>query len=126
MIFWTRPHPKAANPTAPTCARPSYWNNTDDILYVWVALKAAAAGVSKIGIASAAGSITGKIVRSGTTVKNYDFSNTVIPLTIITTISSPLSENLFLSFTIFLFIPLFIPLHDILIAEVYIYAHLLL
>lgn len=51
-------------------------------------------------------------------------SNTVIPLTIITTISSPLSENLFLSFTIFLFIPLFIPLHDILIAEVYIYAHL--
>lgn len=90
MIFWTRPHPKAANPTAPTCARPSYWNNTDDILYVWVALKAAAtvtitsgsntgswylpAGVSKIGIASAAGSITGKIVRSGTTVKNYDSS----------------------------------------------------
>lgn len=99
MILWTRPHPKAATPTAPTCARPSYWNNTDDNLYVWVALKAAAtvtitsgsntgswslpAGVSKIGIASAAGSITGKIVRSGTTVKSYDssgsFSYTLTP-----------------------------------------------
>lgn len=90
MILWTRPHPKAATPTAPTCPRPSNWNNTDDNLYVWVALKAAAtvtitsgrnsgswylqAGVNKVGIASAAGTITGKIVRDGTTVKSYDSS----------------------------------------------------
>ncbi|ADV23630.1 glucan endo-1,3-alpha-glucosidase agn1 [Cryptococcus gattii Ru294] len=90
MILWTRPHPKAATPTAPTCARPSNWNNTDDNLYVWVALKAAAtvtitsgsnsgswylqAGVNKVGIASAAGTITGKIVRDSTTVKSYDSS----------------------------------------------------
>ncbi|WVQ80186.1 hypothetical protein IAT38_002291 [Cryptococcus sp. DSM 104549] len=90
MVFWTRPHPKAATPSSPTCSRPTNWDYTDDLLYVWVALKSAAtvtitsgsntgtwnlaAGVSKISVSSGAGVITGKIVRSGSTVKSYTSS----------------------------------------------------
>nr|XP_018261580.1 uncharacterized protein I303_06018 [Kwoniella dejecticola CBS 10117]OBR83738.1 hypothetical protein I303_06018 [Kwoniella dejecticola CBS 10117] len=88
LVLWTRPHPKAANPTSPSMARPTGWDNTDDLLYVWVVLKSAAtvtvtsgsntvswnlgAGVNKVSVKSAAGTIGAKIVRNGATVKSYD------------------------------------------------------
>ncbi|WWD19155.1 hypothetical protein CI109_103613 [Kwoniella shandongensis] len=99
MVFWTRPHPKAANPTNPTVSRPTRADATDDLLYVWLVLKAPAtvtitsgtntaswnlnAGVNKVSVKSGAGAIGGKIVRSGATVKSYDstgsFSYTLTP-----------------------------------------------
>ncbi|OCF75909.1 hypothetical protein I204_03206 [Kwoniella mangroviensis CBS 8886] len=88
LVLWSRPHPKAATATSPSMSRPTGWNNTDDLLYVWVVLKSAAtvivtsgsnsvswnlsAGVNKVSVKSAAGSIGAKIVRSGSTVKSYD------------------------------------------------------
>lgn len=87
---WSRPHPKAAtasNPTNPL-GRPTRWETTDDNLYVVVTLASAgtvtinsgsntatwnlAAGMSKLSIASAAGPIGVKIVRSGAQVKALD------------------------------------------------------
>ncbi|WVQ72136.1 hypothetical protein IAR50_001681 [Cryptococcus sp. DSM 104548] len=99
LVLWSRPHPKAAVPSAPTNAQPTNWNYTDDNLYVWVALKSAAtvsitsgsntvswslpAGVSKLSVASSAGNIGASIVRSGSTVKSYSssgsFSYTLTP-----------------------------------------------
>ncbi|WWD02288.1 hypothetical protein V865_000327 [Kwoniella europaea PYCC6329] len=88
LVLWSRPHPKAATATSPSMSRPTGWNNTDDLLYVWVVLKSAAtvtvtsgsnsvswnlsAGVNKVSVKSAAGSIGAKIIRSGSTVKSYD------------------------------------------------------
>ncbi|WVW85518.1 hypothetical protein I302_107556 [Kwoniella bestiolae CBS 10118] len=88
LVLWTRPHPKAATATSPSMSRPTGWDNTDDLLYVWVVLKSAAtvtvtsgsntaswnlnAGVNKVSVKSAAGTISAKIVRSGFTVKSYD------------------------------------------------------
>ncbi|OCF44040.1 hypothetical protein I317_02148 [Kwoniella heveanensis CBS 569] len=88
LVLWTRPHPKAASASAPSMDRPRGWNYTDDLLYAWVALKAASqvtvtsgsnsvtwnlpAGVSKLSVKSNAGTIGAKIVRSGSTVKSYD------------------------------------------------------
>ncbi|WVF67574.1 hypothetical protein IAT40_002332 [Kwoniella sp. CBS 6097] len=88
LVLWTRPHPKAASASSPSMDRPRGWNYTDDLLYVWVALKAASqvtvtsgsnsvtwnlpAGVSKLSVKSNAGTIGAKIVRSGSTVKSYD------------------------------------------------------
>jgi glucan endo-1,3-alpha-glucosidase len=88
MWLWSRPHPKAANPTAPTLSRPNYWDTTEDNLYAIVLLSSAAtvtinsgantgtwnlqAGVNKLSLASAPGAIGGKIVRSGKQVKSFD------------------------------------------------------
>ncbi|ODN83711.1 hypothetical protein L202_01805 [Cryptococcus amylolentus CBS 6039] len=90
LVLWSRPHPKAATPSAATNSRPTNWNYTDDNLYVWVALKSAAtvsitsgsntvswslaAGVSKLSVASSAGTIGASIVRSGSTIKSYSSS----------------------------------------------------
>ncbi|WVR09514.1 hypothetical protein IAU60_006582 [Kwoniella sp. DSM 27419] len=99
LVLWTRPHPKAANPTNPSMARPTGWDNTDDLLYAWITLSSPAtvtvmsgsngqnwnlpAGVSKVSVKSAAGAISAKIVRSGKTVKSYDstgsFNYTLTP-----------------------------------------------
>lgn len=86
--LWSRPHPKAANPTNPTDSRPAHWEWTDDNLYVVVTLSSPAsvsinsgantatwnlpAGLSKLKIASAQGSIGAKIVRGNNVVKSYD------------------------------------------------------
>ncbi|WWC71473.1 uncharacterized protein I206_105431 [Kwoniella pini CBS 10737] len=88
LVLWSRPHPKDAVPTSPSMARPTGADNTDDLLYVWVVLKSAAtvtassgnntvswnlgAGVNKVSVKSAAGSIGAKIIRNGATVKSYD------------------------------------------------------
>ncbi|ODN90837.1 hypothetical protein L198_06154 [Cryptococcus wingfieldii CBS 7118] len=90
LVLWSRPHPKAATPSAATNSQPTNWNYTEDNLYVWVALKSAAtvsitsgsntvswslaAGVSKLSVASSAGTIGASIVRSGSTVKSYSSS----------------------------------------------------
>ncbi|KAK4683990.1 glucan endo-1,3-alpha-glucosidase, partial [Tremellales sp. Uapishka_1] len=99
MVLWSRPHPKDAVPSAPTNARPTSADYTDDNLYAFVTLKSAAtftltsgnntaswnlaAGVNKLSLSSAAGAIGGKIVRSGATVKSYnstgDFSYVLVP-----------------------------------------------
>lgn len=88
LWLWSRPHPKDATPSSPTNARPNNYAATDDQLYVVATLASDAtvtissgantatwnlpAGLSKLAIASAAGSITAKIVRAGATVKSYD------------------------------------------------------
>ncbi|WVQ95055.1 hypothetical protein IAU59_002147 [Kwoniella sp. CBS 9459] len=88
LVLWSRPHPKAATASSPSMDRPRGWNYTDDLLYVWVVLKAASqvtvtsgtnsvtwnlpAGVSKLSIVSKPGTIGAKIVRSGATVKSYN------------------------------------------------------
>jgi len=97
--LWTRPHPKAANPSAPTNPRPDNWNTTEDNLYVLVMLTSASrvtitsgsnqgvwwlqAGVNKLSIASAPGSIGAKIERNNTPIKTFDstgqFSYTTTP-----------------------------------------------
>lgn len=90
--LWSRPHPKAANPTNPTNARPTNWDYTDDNLYVVVTLSSAAnvnirsgsnsatwslpSGLSKLSLASSAGTIGATITRGSTTVKNYDSTGT--------------------------------------------------
>ena len=100
MWLWTRPHPKAANPTAPTAQRPDHWETTDDKLYALVLLTAPAtvkvfsginqgswslpAGLSKISISSAVGTIGGDVKRGGKVVKSFDsagqFSYTATPV----------------------------------------------
>lgn len=86
--MWSRPHPKAATATNPTNARPTNWDYTDDNVYALVTLSSAAtvvvhtgantatwnlpAGINKLSVGSAAGSIGVNITRSGTLVKSYD------------------------------------------------------
>jgi glucan endo-1,3-alpha-glucosidase len=86
--LWSRPHPRAPNPTNPTNSRPTHWDWTNDNLYVVVTLSSAAtvqiqsgsnyanfnlpAGMSKLAVASAAGVIKAQIVRGSSTVKSYD------------------------------------------------------
>lgn len=88
MWLWTRPHPKDANPTNPTVRRPDHWETTDDNLYALVLLTGPAsvrvfsgsnegnwelpAGISKIRIASAVGTIGGEIRRADRVVKSFD------------------------------------------------------
>ncbi|WWC90609.1 uncharacterized protein L201_005545 [Kwoniella dendrophila CBS 6074] len=99
LVLWSRPHPKSAVPTSPSMSRPTGADNTDDLLYVWVVLKSPAtltvnsgsnvaswnlqAGVNKVSVKSAAGSIGAEIIRNGSTVKSYDstgsFSYTLTP-----------------------------------------------
>jgi glucan endo-1,3-alpha-glucosidase len=92
LWLWSRPHPKAATPTAPTAPQPSGWSYTDDNLYAIAMLSAPAnvtitsgankgnwylpAGVNKISLASAPGSIAGSIVRGTATVKAYNSTGT--------------------------------------------------
>ncbi|TXT15624.1 hypothetical protein VHUM_00127 [Vanrija humicola] len=87
LWLWSRPHPRAANPTKPSMARPNHWDWTDDNLYVVVTLASPAAvtisagantatwnlpaGLSKLKIASAPGTIGAKIVRGNNAVRSY-------------------------------------------------------
>ncbi|KAL7419081.1 hypothetical protein Q5752_005917 [Cryptotrichosporon argae] len=100
LYLWSRPHSKNATPSAPTNPKPTYWDYTDDNLYAIAILASPATvtvtsgtnyatyylnkGVNKIALASAVGTITGKIVRNGATVKSYDstgaFSYTATPV----------------------------------------------
>ena len=86
--LWSRPHPKAATAVKPTNARPTNWDYTDDNVYALITLSSAAtvvlhtgthaatwnlpAGINKLSLGSAAGSIGANITRSGTLVKSYD------------------------------------------------------
>ncbi|KAK8854700.1 hypothetical protein IAR55_003439 [Kwoniella newhampshirensis] len=88
MVFWTRPHPKGATATSPSMAKPTRWEDTDDLLYAWITLKSPATvtvysgsnsvswnlntGVNKVSVKSAPGVIGGKIVRGGATTVSYD------------------------------------------------------
>ena len=89
MIYlWSRPHSKNAVPSAPTLAKPSNWQDTDDNLYAVILLSSPAevvitsgsnsatwnapAGLSKFSVPSSPGSISGCIYRGGNEVKSYD------------------------------------------------------
>ncbi|CAD6570391.1 MAG: hypothetical protein TREMPRED_005793 [Tremellales sp. Tagirdzhanova-0007] len=92
LWLWTRPHPKTANATAPSMAKPTRWDDTDDNLYAVVTLSSPAnvtiysgtntgswslpSGISKLSLASLPGVIGGKIVRGSSTVKTYDSTGT--------------------------------------------------
>jgi glucan endo-1,3-alpha-glucosidase len=87
IIIWSRPHPKSANPTAPTLARPRNWQYTDDTLYAFVlavtdcqvTLTSGAntmtvnvkAGSSRLSITSAPGQISTSMSRNGKVVVQY-------------------------------------------------------
>lgn len=97
---WSRPHPKAANPSAPTNPRPDNWNTTDDNLYVVVMLTSASrvvitsgantgtwslqAGVNKLSLASSPGPIGARIERNNVRIKALDstgqFNYTTTPV----------------------------------------------
>lgn len=84
IYIWSRPHPHDATPSAPSMARPTNWQDTDDNLYAFVFAMAASTvtltagtntrsftvspGVTKLSLTSGAGAISGSIVRSGSTV----------------------------------------------------------
>lgn len=88
--LWSRPHPKGATASSPSnsLGRPQRWEYTEDNLYVVVTLASAGqvtinsgsntatwnlpAGLSKLSIASAAGSIGATIKRGGNTVKAFN------------------------------------------------------
>ncbi len=85
--MWSRPHPHDATPTAPTLARPTRWQDTDDNLYALVfatancsvTLTAGAnvrsfnvdAGLTRLSMSSAPGGIAGVMARGGKTVAQY-------------------------------------------------------
>lgn len=96
---WSRPHPKAAVPTAPTNPRPNNADWTDDNAYALVLLAEPAQvtlesgrnkavfklnkGMNKVAVASAEGPIKVQIDRNGKSVKTLDttgkFSYTTKP-----------------------------------------------
>jgi glucan endo-1,3-alpha-glucosidase len=98
--LWSRPHPKAATPSAPTNPRPDNWDTTEDNLYVLVMLTFASRvvitsggntgtwwlqpGVNKLSIASSPGSISARIERNNVRIKAFDstgqFSYTNTPV----------------------------------------------
>lgn len=87
---WSRPHPKAANPTAPTNPRPNHADWTDDNAYALVLLAEASdvvlesgvnkatfkldKGMNKVAVASAEGPIKVTVNRGGKAVKSLDTS----------------------------------------------------
>lgn len=91
LWLWSRPHPKSAQPTAATLARPNRSDFTDDALYAVTYLTAPAtvkiysgtstsawslqAGLAKLRIPSAPGPIGGEISREDKVVKSFDSGN---------------------------------------------------
>jgi glucan endo-1,3-alpha-glucosidase len=88
IIMWARPHPKAATATSDSVGRPDNWQYADDNLYAIVMATGPAtvtltsgatsqqfsvsAGLNKLKMPSAVGSMSGKVVRSGSTVASYN------------------------------------------------------
>ncbi|ODO07533.1 glucan endo-1,3-alpha-glucosidase agn1 [Cryptococcus wingfieldii CBS 7118] len=101
LVMWARPHPHDATATSDSIGRPTGYSYTEDYLYAVVMATEAAtvtltsgsttesfsveAGLTKLRISLAAGSISGTITRSGSTVASYDagsdFSYTTSPTT---------------------------------------------
>ncbi|WVQ71228.1 hypothetical protein IAR50_000753 [Cryptococcus sp. DSM 104548] len=101
LIMWARPHPHDATATSDSVGKPTGYDYTEDYLYAVVMTTDAAtvtltsgsttesfsveAGLTKLKISLAAGSISGTITRSGSTVASYDagsdFTYTTTPTT---------------------------------------------
>ena len=99
VIWWARPHPKAATATSDYMSRPSRWDETEDNVYALVfstgdgvvtmtsgsnkETYAVSAGLNKIKLGMSAGSVTIKLTRNGSNVFSYDstgeFSYTTSP-----------------------------------------------
>ena len=87
IVMWQRPHPHDATALNDGAGRPTGWQWTDDNLYAVVLTTGPATvtltsgsntqtfnvqgGLTKLKIPSSAGSISGSIVRSGSTVASY-------------------------------------------------------
>lgn len=88
ITMWSRPHPKGATATSDSMSKPTGWQDTDDNLYAVVMATSAAtvtlksgstsqtfsvsAGVNKLKMPSAVGSMSGTIVRGGSTIASYN------------------------------------------------------
>lgn len=88
VIWWARPHPKAAHANDDYMSRPDRWNDTDDVVYALVFATAdgvatltsgtnseryaVKAGLNKIKLAMSPGSVTIKVSRNGANVVSYD------------------------------------------------------
>jgi glucan endo-1,3-alpha-glucosidase len=88
VIWWARPHPKAATATSDYMPRPSRWEETEDNVYALVfstgdgvvtmtsgsnkETYAVSAGLNKIKLGMSAGSVTIKLTRNGSNVFSYD------------------------------------------------------
>ncbi|WVQ97182.1 hypothetical protein IAU59_004292 [Kwoniella sp. CBS 9459] len=101
IVMWARPHPHDATASSDSTGRPAGWSYTEDYLYAVVLSTEGAevtltsgsntqtftvsAGLSKLKIPLSAGSISGSITRSGSTVASYDagssFTYTTTPTT---------------------------------------------
>ncbi|OCF33259.1 hypothetical protein I316_05000 [Kwoniella heveanensis BCC8398] len=101
IVMWARPHPHDATASSDSTGRPAGWSYTEDYLYAVVLSTDGAevtltsggssqtftvsAGLSKLKIPLSAGSISGSITRSGSTVASYDagssFTYTTTPST---------------------------------------------
>ena len=101
LILWSRPHPRDATATADSVGKPTGFDWTDDNLYAVVLAKSDAtvtltsgsssesfsvsAGLTKLKMASAVGSISAQMTRSGSVVASYSagsaFSYTDSPTT---------------------------------------------
>ncbi|WVQ62263.1 uncharacterized protein L199_000402 [Kwoniella botswanensis] len=101
IVMWARPHPHDATASSDSTGKPTGWNYTED--YLWAVVLATAdstvtltsgsntqtfqvsAGLNKLKLAMSAGSISGSISRSGSTVASYDagsaFTYTTTPET---------------------------------------------
>lgn len=88
VIWWARPHPKAAHASGDYMSRPDRWNDTDDVVYALVFAKAdgvatltsgtnseryaVKTGLNKIKLPMSPGSVTVKVRRGGVDVVSYD------------------------------------------------------
>ncbi|WVQ85464.1 hypothetical protein IAT38_007629 [Cryptococcus sp. DSM 104549] len=101
IFMWARPHSHDATASSDSIGKPTGWSYTEDYLYAVVLTTEAAtvtltsgsntetfsvsAGLTKLKVALSAGSISGSIARSGSTVASYDagsaFSYTTSPST---------------------------------------------
>ncbi|WRT64077.1 uncharacterized protein IL334_001005 [Kwoniella shivajii] len=101
IIMWARPHPHDATATSDSTGKPTGWNYTQD--YLWAIVFATAdssvtltsgsnsqtfsvsKGLNKLKLSMSAGSISGSISRSGSTVASYNagssFTYTTSPAT---------------------------------------------
>jgi len=87
ILMWSRPHPYAATASADSVGQPTGWDWTEDYLYAVVLAQSDAVvtltagsntetylvseGLTKLKIASSAGSMSGTMTRSGDVVASY-------------------------------------------------------
>lgn len=88
IIVWSRPHPHDASATSDSMSKPDRWQETDDNVYAIVFATASGsfqltsgsnsetfavtAGLNKIKVSNAAGSISAQLTRGGSTVASYN------------------------------------------------------